>query len=56
MPAIPDPKRMYSKLFSDHNGNVQDWIHKTENETKVEYGEEECIVEEYIQGSTVEAR
>lgn len=25
-------------------------------ETKVEYGEEECIVEENIQGCTVEAR
>ncbi|XP_025028732.1 cytokine receptor-like factor 2 [Python bivittatus] len=49
MPAIPDPQNKYSDLFSDHNGNFQDWIIKTENvlpETQVECIEKECVVEE----------
>ncbi|XP_054830352.1 cytokine receptor-like factor 2 [Eublepharis macularius] len=49
MPAIPDPKHIYSDLFRDHNGNFQDWIFKTDNvfvQPKVEYEEEECIIEE----------
>ncbi|XP_053160781.1 cytokine receptor-like factor 2 [Hemicordylus capensis] len=63
MPDIPDPKHIYSDLFSDHNGNFQAWISKTENvlaETKVEYMEEECIVQdeqvEGIWGPKVEDR
>ncbi|CAI5772182.1 cytokine receptor-like factor 2 [Podarcis lilfordi] len=54
MPAVPDPKHLYSDLFSDYNGNFQEWISKTENvlvQTKVKYDdddndEEECAIEE----------
>ncbi|XP_061485400.1 cytokine receptor-like factor 2 [Rhineura floridana] len=49
VPAVPDPKHVYSDLFSGHNGNFQEWISKTENvlvQTKVEYEEEECVIEE----------
>ncbi|XP_062983746.1 cytokine receptor-like factor 2 [Elgaria multicarinata webbii] len=49
MPVIPDPKNIYTELFSDHNGNFQEWISKTENalvQTKLESVEEECIIEE----------
>ncbi|XP_039212748.1 cytokine receptor-like factor 2 [Crotalus tigris] len=49
MPAIPDPKNIYSDLFRDHNGNFQEWITKTENvlpATQVECIEKECIIEE----------
>ncbi|XP_070800337.1 cytokine receptor-like factor 2 [Pituophis catenifer annectens] len=49
MPAIPDPKNIYSDLFRDHNGNFQEWINKTENvlpETQLECIEKECIIEE----------
>ncbi|XP_034970382.2 cytokine receptor-like factor 2 [Zootoca vivipara] len=54
MPAVPDPKHLYSDLFSNHNGNFQEWISKTENvlvQTKVKYDddvdeEEECAIEE----------
>nr|XP_056718154.1 cytokine receptor-like factor 2 [Euleptes europaea] len=49
MPVIPDPKHMYLDLFSDHEGNFQDWICKTENvlvQAKVEDEEEECVIEE----------
>ncbi|NXX14891.1 CRLF2 factor, partial [Podargus strigoides] len=48
MPAIPDPKYMFTDLFNDHNGNFQKWIDKTDHamvQTKVEYEEPECIIE-----------
>ncbi|XP_070607917.1 cytokine receptor-like factor 2 [Erythrolamprus reginae] len=49
MPAVPDPKNIYSDLFRNHNGNFQEWINKTENvlpETQLECKEKECIIEE----------
>ncbi|XP_077199470.1 cytokine receptor-like factor 2 isoform X2 [Paroedura picta] len=49
MPVIPDPKHMYSNLFSDHNGNFQDWISTTENvlvHAKVEDETKACVIEE----------
>ncbi|NXT02893.1 CRLF2 factor, partial [Jacana jacana] len=48
MPAVPDPKYVFSDLFSDHNGNFQEWIDKTDHamvQTKLEYEELECIIE-----------
>ncbi|KAH0624660.1 hypothetical protein JD844_032340 [Phrynosoma platyrhinos] len=49
MPIIPDPKNIYSELFTDHNGDFQEWVSKTEKvlaETKLECIEEECVIEE----------
>ncbi|XP_010009480.1 PREDICTED: LOW QUALITY PROTEIN: cytokine receptor-like factor 2 [Nestor notabilis] len=48
MPSIPDPKYIFDDLFSDHNGNFQEWIDKTDHavmQTKLEYEEPECITE-----------
>ncbi|XP_010117196.1 PREDICTED: cytokine receptor-like factor 2 [Chlamydotis macqueenii] len=48
IPAIPDPKYIFADLFSDHNGNFQEWIDKTDQavvQTKLEYEEPECIIE-----------
>ncbi|NWS66278.1 CRLF2 factor, partial [Crotophaga sulcirostris] len=48
MPAIPDPKHIFSDLFNDHNENFQEWIDKTDPavvQTKLEYEEPECIIE-----------
>lgn len=59
MPEVPDPKHLYSELFTDHNGNFQDWIYKTQNVfvgTQVEHEEEECTIEENVQRPTVEAK
>ncbi|NXK54031.1 CRLF2 factor, partial [Chauna torquata] len=52
MPAIPDPKYVFADLFSDHNGNFQEWINKTHHamvQTKLHYEEPECIIEEESQ-------
>ncbi|KAM9204983.1 cytokine receptor-like factor 2 [Mergus octosetaceus] len=52
MPTIPDPKYVFADLFSDHNGNFQEWIDKTDHamvQTKLEYEEPECIIEEESQ-------
>ncbi|NXD07529.1 CRLF2 factor, partial [Nothocercus nigrocapillus] len=49
MPVIPDPKYVFADLFSDQNGNFEEWIDKTEHATvqnKVEYEESECTIEE----------
>ncbi|POI34643.1 hypothetical protein CIB84_001605, partial [Bambusicola thoracicus] len=49
MPTIPDPKYIFTDLFNDHNGNFQEWIDKTDHavvQTKLEYEEPECIIEE----------
>ncbi|KAM9019816.1 cytokine receptor-like factor 2 isoform 1-T1 [Ara ararauna] len=48
MPSVPDPKHIFDDLFSDHNGNFQEWIDKTDHavvQTKLEYEEPECITE-----------
>ncbi|XP_051500036.1 cytokine receptor-like factor 2 [Apus apus] len=48
VPAIPDPKYVFTGLFSDHNGNFQEWIDKTDHamvQTKIGYEEPECIFE-----------
>ncbi|XP_042316328.1 cytokine receptor-like factor 2 isoform X2 [Sceloporus undulatus] len=53
MPVIPDPKNIYSELFTGLNGDFQDWVSKTENllaETKLECIEEECVTEEKGEG------
>ncbi|XP_035397934.1 cytokine receptor-like factor 2 [Cygnus atratus] len=52
MPTIPDPKYIFADLFNDHNGNFQEWIDKTDHamvQTKLEYEEPECIIEEESQ-------
>nr|XP_009664715.1 PREDICTED: cytokine receptor-like factor 2 [Struthio camelus australis] len=52
MPVIPDPKYVFADLFNDHNENFQEWIDKTEHamvQTKLEYEESECIIEEESQ-------
>ncbi|XP_019384952.1 PREDICTED: cytokine receptor-like factor 2 [Crocodylus porosus] len=49
MPVIPDPKYIFTDLFTDHNGNLQEWFDKTENamvQAKMECEEQECIIEE----------
>ncbi|XP_052520800.1 cytokine receptor-like factor 2 isoform X1 [Tympanuchus pallidicinctus] len=49
MPTIPDPKYIFTDLFNDHSGNFQEWIDKTDHavvQTKLEYEELECIIEE----------
>ncbi|KAM4681643.1 cytokine receptor-like factor 2 [Amazona ochrocephala] len=48
MPSVPDPKHIFDDLFSDHNGNFQEWIDKTDHavvQTKLECEEPECITE-----------
>ncbi|NXV74245.1 CRLF2 factor, partial [Atlantisia rogersi] len=48
MPAIPDPKCIFADLFSDHNGNFQEWINKTDHamvQTKLENEDPESIIE-----------
>ncbi|NXC49081.1 CRLF2 factor, partial [Penelope pileata] len=52
MPTIPDPKYIFADLFNDHNGNFQEWIDKTNHamaQTKLEYEDPECIIEEESQ-------
>nr|XP_060623088.1 cytokine receptor-like factor 2 [Anolis sagrei ordinatus] len=49
IPIIPDPKHVYCEMFTDHNGDFQEWVSKTENlltKTNLQRIEEECIIEE----------
>ncbi|KAM7065026.1 cytokine receptor-like factor 2 isoform 1-T1 [Acridotheres tristis] len=48
LPAIPDPKYLFTDLFNDHNGNLQEWLDKNDHvvlQTKLEYEEPESITE-----------
>ncbi|NXC02110.1 CRLF2 factor, partial [Orthonyx spaldingii] len=48
LPAIPDPKCLFTDLFNDHNGNLQEWLDKNDHvvlQTKLEYEEPESITE-----------
>ncbi|XP_062831394.1 cytokine receptor-like factor 2 isoform X2 [Anolis carolinensis] len=61
IPIVPDPKHVYSEIFTGHNRDFQEWASKTENllaKTNLQRIEEECIIEEKgadFQESKVEA-
>nr|XP_020668688.1 cytokine receptor-like factor 2 [Pogona vitticeps] len=62
MPIIPDPKNIYSELFSGYHGDFQEWINETENvliPTKLECTEgeaEACVVEDEMEGCHQEVK